>query len=840
MEAIFQKNKKQILYGNLRTVVILIVVIFMVFFSMIGTYRVLLANARVVGMEQLQNYLAGEERYISAYRMLVKLGVNYMDGLKADHSEEEIAQAMQEYFSKAVAAAGDAELEGYTILNGKILSADGGVVAEKGEYLGTDWYQRLLEADGRIVFTRLQTGNDRIALAAALDAGTRDGVILKIDQGNFDSTHRNLQMPDRGAYYLCDQEGHLLFRNAAFEIDDQMIEAYVSDLWEEIRNGSMDGEGRSITDLSGKTRDLYYATLSNGWLCILTLPHSILPGTGRVLAHYGAVLLLFLAVAGVFCVKSIRLGRAVENTNMIIRALCNSFYAIYRIDLKEGTYLMIKGSDEMRVLLPKSGGYEEMIKGFQTVVDEDTAVALAQSFSLEHVRELAAKGVKDFGGDFLRILNGEERWVNISIIMEDEMLQRDAVVLAFRQIDADKRQQLQHTKLLEHALNAADASERSQKQFFSKMSHELRTPLNIILGMNQLAMQPECPQEKRLDYQLKIEQSGKNMLELINSILEMSRLENGLMPINRKTMNLSEKFAEIVQPFCEKAAQEEKKFDIQIAVDRPNVLGDEWKLAQILNNLLMNAVNFTRKGDQISVTLRQAGRDNNNYIFLVEDTGIGMSEEFLPKIFEPYTQEKQFNYRGEEGSGGLGMAIVKDLVSQKGGQINVESTLGKGTRVVVTLPFEQVADAADDCPVPNSEECLMDMRILVADDNELNRELLCELLEDRGSKVVQAANGEEALKLFEASALFSYDLIIMDMQMPVMDGCQAAENIRKLDRLDAEGVWIIALTANSFSEDVIRTAQAGMDAHLTKPVDMHILQKTVAELIARRTPNLKP
>ena len=180
------------------------------------------------------------------------------------------------------------------------------------------------------------------------------------------------------------------------------------------------------------------------------------------------------------------------------------------------------------------------------------------------------------------------------------------------------------------------------------------------------------------------------------------------------------------------------------------------------------------------------------------------------------------------------MTIVKSIVNQKGGQIQVESELGKGTKVIVTLPFEnnisenEVRAAAENTNMKN-------LRIMVVDDNDLNRELMCDLLYDKGAEVVQAADGKEALELFEESAPFSFDVIIMDMQMPVMDGCEAAECIRKLDREDAKWVLIIALTANSFSEDVIRTAKAGMDAHLTKPADMKILNDTVGKLIMQRS-----
>ena len=345
-------------------------------------------------------------------------------------------------------------------------------------------------------------------------------------------------------------------------------------------------------------------------------------------------------------------------------------------------------------------------------------------------------------------------------------------------------------------------------------------------------MSPDCPENKRLDYLKKIEYSGKDMLGLINNILEISRIEDGLMPIDRKVINLREEFTNIVQPFREQAVAQGKRCEIKIDISKNMVMGDVLKLSQIMNNLLSNAVRFTRSEDSITVAMRQAAPDSSNYIFTVEDTGIGMSEAFLPKLFTPYSQENRFGNRSETG-GGLGMAIVKSLVTQKGGQIDVSSTAGKGTKVVVTLPFAPVP--TEETAVQTNDGCLKNLNMLVVDDNELNRELMSDLLTEHGVKVTPACDGKEALEIFKCSELFSCDVIIMDMQMPVMDGCASAAAIRALDRPDANWVIIIALTANSFSEDVIRTVKAGMNAHLAKPADMKVLQETIKKLLSERS-----
>ena len=305
------------------------------------------------------------------------------------------------------------------------------------------------------------------------------------------------------------------------------------------------------------------------------------------------------------------------------------------------------------------------------------------------------------------------------------------------------------------------------------------------------------------------------------------------MHFEKKAFDICDEFEECIQPFKEEAEAEGKKFTVESEVFTKLVVGDTLRLNQILNNLLSNAAKFTKKGDTISVSLKQAGRESKNYIFIVEDTGIGMSSEFLPKLFTPYERENRFG-AGAAAGNGLGMAIVKNLVSQKGGQITVESKLSEGTKFVVTLPFAPEEKKTEKELKSGNMGCLSGLHILIVEDNELNRELICELISDLGGIVTEACDGADGFEKFEKSKENEFDLILMDMQMPKMDGCEAAKRIRDLDRADAKKVMIIAITANAFSEDIARTLQAGMDAHLVKPIDMGLLCNTVAELLKKR------
>lgn len=401
-------------------------------------------------------------------------------------------------------------------------------------------------------------------------------------------------------------------------------------------------------------------------------------------------------------------------------------------------------------------------------------------------------------------------------------------------MEEEKQRQFQNTRLMEAALAAADVSEKSQKQFFSSMSHDMRTPLNVIIGMAELGLRKDCSQEKMADYLQKISASSQQLLTLINDILEMSRLEQGKIDLENSTFNLCDTLQTCVSPFQIQAKNEGKNFEVKIKVSSPIVCGDPARLTQILNNLISNAIKFTETGDSITVSLSQVKKSRHGrYVFVVEDTGMGMSEEFLPRLFEPYEREKRFGSQRVAGTG-LGMPIVKNLVSQMGGEITVDSTLGNGTRFSIMLPFSVSSEEE----VLEKEEAdfteLKGKRILLAEDNPLNMEIAKELLGMEEMETVAVENGREALEAFADAEEFFFDAILMDMQMPEMDGCEAAEKIRALNRADAKSVPIIALTANAFPEDIARTAAAGMNSHLSKPIDPDLLWSTLQQMISER------
>ena len=338
----------------------------------------------------------------------------------------------------------------------------------------------------------------------------------------------------------------------------------------------------------------------------------------------------------------------------------------------------------------------------------------------------------------------------------------------------------------------------------------------------------------------KIESLGNQLLGLINDILEMSKMEQGKLEIKNSNFHLKRNLEELASIFQIQADNSGKQFICSIQIEHGEVEGDWGRIQQILNNLLSNAFKFTGEDGRIEFHVEEIRDSRNNYRkyhFTVSDNGFGMSQEFLKKIFVPFERETRFGAANVAGTG-LGMPIVYELVRKMEGSIEVASELGKGSVFQVILPLElhegealQKEEISAQAASSAGEEMdLAGMRVLLTEDNEINMEIAAEILAACGLKITQAWNGREALELYLEHEPFYFDFILMDMQMPVMDGCQAAERIRNSGRADARKIPIIAVTANAFAEDIALTRKVGMNAHISKPIDFNILKKAMAGL----------
>ena len=379
----------------------------------------------------------------------------------------------------------------------------------------------------------------------------------------------------------------------------------------------------------------------------------------------------------------------------------------------------------------------------------------------------------------------------------------------------------------------AHSANRAKTQFLSQMSHEIRTPINAIIGLDTIVLRDESISPHTRDFLEKIGSSARHLLSIVNDILDMSRIESGRMELKEEPFSFRELIEQvnvIVGGQCD-----DKLLHYVCSIEEPMeeyYSGDNLKLKQVIINILGNSVKFTDPPGEISFSVRQEILSDNEakLHFTMKDTGIGMDPEFIPKLFDAFSQENTGNTTRYGGSG-LGMAITKNIVTMMHGEIWVESEKGKGTSFFVSVPVKRVKE--EDIPHPEEntagELSLEGLHILIAEDQEMNAEVLMDLLDLEGVTSEWAKNGEIAVRMFRESSPGHFDAILMDMRMPVMDGLTAAREIRKLERPDAAVIPIIALTANAFEEDVKQCLQAGMNAHLSKPVDIDLLKETLAE-----------
>ena len=384
------------------------------------------------------------------------------------------------------------------------------------------------------------------------------------------------------------------------------------------------------------------------------------------------------------------------------------------------------------------------------------------------------------------------------------------------------------------ALQSAERASKAKTDFLANMSHDIRTPMNAIIGITTLMKNELHQPEKLAEHLDKLENSGQLLLGIINDILDMSRIESGKTTLNVEKMNLPQQISQLDSIIRQQAGQRRQTFTVNTHLQHENVLADPNRLNRVLMNILSNAVKYTPTGGHIRFEVDELPRNEHyaRYRFVVQDDGIGMSEAYQKTLFDPFTREERSGTNKVQGTG-LGMAITKNIVNLMGGSINVESTTGKGTRfeVVLEFPVDAEADTVPEAQVlPEEEEetsPLSGMKFLCAEDNAINAEILEMLLEANGASCTICSNGQEIVDAFASVKPGEYDMILMDVQMPVMDGLEAARRIRSGENPLGRIIPILAMTANAFLEDMQKSREAGMDEHLSKPVDIAALEQTV-------------
>ena len=412
------------------------------------------------------------------------------------------------------------------------------------------------------------------------------------------------------------------------------------------------------------------------------------------------------------------------------------------------------------------------------------------------------------------------------------------VMITYLQFKMRRYRDALHEKELEKAVLEAKNANEAKTRFLFNMSHDIRTPMNAIIGFSELLEKHIDEKDKAIDYLGKIKSSSNFLLSLINYVLEMARIESGKLVLKKEVGCVTELIESLTDVFETGVKKKFITYSCKTDIQHKYVICDEIKVREIFINIIGNSVKYTPEGGKISVSVKEEPFEKENYIayrIIVEDNGIGMSKEYLPHIFEEFSREHTSTESKVTGTG-LGLPIVKSLIDMMGGTIEVESQLGCGTKMTVVLPFELASEKQILEEKQKEKEKISDSilgkRVLLAEDNELNAEIAMTVLKENGLKAERAANGKQCMEMLKKMPEDYYDMILMDIQMPEMDGYEATKLIRNLDDARAD-IPIVAMTANAFEEDRQKALESGMNAHVSKPVDMNMLFKVMTQILKK-------
>ena len=410
------------------------------------------------------------------------------------------------------------------------------------------------------------------------------------------------------------------------------------------------------------------------------------------------------------------------------------------------------------------------------------------------------------------------------------------IATVFYLISSKKYRERQYEAELEKSAEQAKNANEAKTRFLFNMSHDIRTPMNAIVGFSGLLEKNLQNERKAKEYLEKIQSSGNLLLRIINQVLEMARIESGTAVLQLKAEDMDALFHRVNTVFEEDVRKKNLQYHAVLDVRHHYVVCDQTKLQEIMLNIISNAIKYTPEGHSIYVEVHEAVSENPSkirYIFSCEDTGIGMSEEYLPHIYEEFSREHSTTENKVPGTG-LGLPIIKSMIELMGGSIQVESRQGIGTKFTIDLSFDialkEEVYGSEDTIESSAIHTIKGKRILLVEDNELNAEIAKTVLEDVGALITRAENGQQALELFKEKPAGTFDVILMDLMMPVMDGYTATRKIRELERSDAKTVPIIAMTANAFQEDAEKCIAVGMNAHLAKPLDIEKMKMTIKSI----------
>lgn len=545
--------------------------------------------------------------------------------------------------------------------------------------------------------------------------------------------------------------------------------------------------------------------------------------------------------------KAIALGFADKDEEILSRYVDSKIYdnyiGIYYVDLENDSIRPVR---ESKIFQYKSSegiaSFSDITKLFSKVIMPEFKDEYNRIVDINYIREyLSTNDKREFN---YRAIKGEWRRATL-IVIERKNGVPVSFILTFMFLDSDAAQKLEldakiaeqkqelekQQHLLEDALANSEAANNAKTTFLNNMSHDIRTPMNAIIGFTDLAIKNYSDSNGVLNFLKKVRSASDHLLALINDVLDMSRIESGKVVISENPEDLTQIMSYLADIVSADVNTKEQKLVLDITKIRDKVvMCDKLRLNQILLNLISNAIKYTEREGKIEIFVEQISNsfgEFGTYKFIIKDNGIGISKKYLKTIFDPFTRERSSTVSGIQGTG-LGMSITKNLIDMMNGTINIDSKVGVGTTITVLIPFK-ICENHNSIEYDNEKEKIVldGMKILLVDDNDFNREIAVLILEEEGVVVTEAADGKEAFDKIKNSKPGDFDLILMDIQMPVMTGFEATKAIRSLENKKLAQIPIIAMTANAFEEDRQASIKAGMNEHISKPIDVEKLLCTI-------------
>ncbi len=528
----------------------------------------------------------------------------------------------------------------------------------------------------------------------------------------------------------------------------------------------------------------------------------------------------------------------------MIQGLSEDFKSVFFVDLDKETVYPYRVSTEFNhgnINIDHNDNFASVVQKYmvENVYIQDKPL-IQQVCQNDYIRSLI-ETQDSFYVNFRMVHDNYFEFWQMKVVKVGNTIWPSQVVIGFKSVDGEVKREMEQKKKLEDALVLAETANSAKSKFLSNMSHDIRTPMNAIIGFANLAVKHIDDIELVKDHLMKILDSSGHLLNLINNVLDMSRIESGKTHIEvsqNDIVSIIENTGSIIQ---NQTLEKNQMFNMDISsIQNRMVYCDKLKVSQILLNLLSNAVKYTNQYGTVTLKIEEKEASVNThrrYIFIIKDSGIGISKNFLNHIFEPFERQNNSTISGIQGTG-LGLAIVKSLVEMMGGTICVRSQEGIGSEFIVDIEFRlcepHISIMKEDSFINDDDkdnDLLKDMRILLVEDNELNREIATEILTDAGLIVETALNGKEAVQMMANITPNYYKVILMDIQMPVMNGLEAARAIRMLPDNTIRRIPIIAMTANAFEEDKKKSFEVGMNAHIAKPIDVKVVLETIKKIV---------